>query len=104
MDLCVKKKFIITEEIAERLTAPKSANISEATRKMLFEKMGESLTFQGNYQLAAKKYTQGGNKIQAMKSLLKSGDTEKIKFYADICRHRESMEKLHLQNNVVRSN
>lgn len=95
MDLCVKKKFTITEDIAERLTAPKGAGLEEGTRKMLLEKMGESLTYQGSYQLAAKKYTQAGNKIQAMKSLLKSGDTEKIKFYADICRHRESkVEKI----------
>lgn len=102
MDLCVKKKFTITEEIAERLTAPKGAGIDETTRKMLLEKMGESLTYQGSYQLAAKKYTQAGNKIQAMKSLLKSGDTEKIKFYADICRHRESIQKtLGLIRNIL---
>ncbi|ODN03568.1 hypothetical protein Ocin01_03073 [Orchesella cincta] len=88
MALCVDRKFPITEDMAERLTAPKGG-IDEQTRKMLLEKMGESLTIQGSYQLAAKKYTQAGNKLQAMKSLLKSGDTEKIIFYANICRHRE---------------
>lgn len=37
---------------------------------------------QGNYHLACKKYTQAGDKVKAMKCLLKSGDTEKIVFFA----------------------
>ncbi len=37
---------------------------------------------QGNYQLAAKKYTQAGDKTKAMKALLRSGDAEKIIFFA----------------------
>lgn len=37
---------------------------------------------QGSFQLAAKKYTQAGNKSKAMKALLKGGDTEKIVFFA----------------------
>ena len=37
---------------------------------------------QGSWQLAAKKYTQAGEKGKAMKALLRSGDTEKIVFFA----------------------
>ena len=37
---------------------------------------------QGSWQLAAKKYTQAGEKAKAMKALLRSGDTEKIVFFA----------------------
>lgn len=37
---------------------------------------------QGNYHLACKKYTQAGDKVKAMKCLLKSGDTDKIVFFA----------------------
>lgn len=44
---------------------------------------------QGSYHLATKKFTQAGNKIKAMKSLLKSGDTEKITFFAGVSRQRE---------------
>ena len=44
---------------------------------------------QGNYHLATKKWTQAGNKLQAMKSLLKSGDTEKIIFFANVSRQKE---------------
>ena len=37
---------------------------------------------QRQFHLATKKFTQAGNKVQAMKALLKSGDTEKIIFFA----------------------
>lgn len=41
---------------------------------------------QGSFQLACKKFTQAGDKLKAMKSLLKSGDTEKIVFFAGTAR------------------
>ena len=44
---------------------------------------------QGQYQLATKKYTQAGNKLKAMKALLKSGDTEKVIFFANVSRQRD---------------
>ena len=39
--------------------------------------------------MATKKWTQAGNRLQAMKSLLKSGDTDKIIFFANVSRQRE---------------
>merc|ERR1712186_132223 len=44
---------------------------------------------QGSFQIACKKYTQAGDKLKAMKSLLKSGDTEKIIFFAGTARQPE---------------
>ena len=44
---------------------------------------------QGDYHSATKKFTQAGDKIKAMKSLLKSGDTEKIVFFAGMSRQKE---------------
>ena len=44
---------------------------------------------QGSYHLATKKYTQAGLKIKAMKCLIKSGDTEKIVFFAGLSRNRD---------------
>ena len=44
---------------------------------------------QREYHLATKKYTQAGNKMKAMKALLKSGDTEKIVFFAGVSRQKE---------------
>jgi intraflagellar transport protein 140 len=37
---------------------------------------------QGMYHLACKKYTQAGDRLKAMKALIKSGDTDKIVFFA----------------------
>lgn len=61
----------------------------EELRASILEKLAEILQQQGNYHLATKKFTQAGKKIQAMKALLKSGDTEKIIFFANISRQRE---------------
>ena len=44
---------------------------------------------QGSYHLSCKKYTQAGEKVKAMKALLKSGDTEKIIFFAGVSRNRD---------------
>lgn len=41
------------------------------------------------YHLATKKFTQAGNRIKAMRALLKSGDTEKIIFFAGVSRQKE---------------
>lgn len=43
----------------------------------------------GSYQLATKKYTQAGRLVQAMRSLLRCGDTDKIIFFANKCRQKE---------------
>jgi hypothetical protein len=37
---------------------------------------------QGLYHLACKKYTQAGDRLRAMRALIKSGDVEKIVFFA----------------------
>ena len=58
-------------------------------RQELLEKLAKCCKKQGNYHLATKKYTQAGDKLKAMKCLLKSGDTEKIIFFAGVSRNRE---------------
>ena len=84
----------IDEELAEALTPPKGADpkdggISEEARKALLMKIAAVCKNQGSYHLACKKYTQAGDKMKAMKALLKSGDTEKICFFAGVSRQRE---------------
>jgi intraflagellar transport protein 140 len=44
---------------------------------------------QGNYHLACKMYTQAGDKVKAMKCLLRSGDTQKICYFAGVSRNRD---------------
>jgi hypothetical protein len=40
---------------------------------------------QGLFHLACKKYTQAGDRLRAMRALIKSGDVEKIIFFAGRC-------------------
>ncbi|CAG0887245.1 unnamed protein product, partial [Cyprideis torosa] len=89
LDLCVNKNIQITEEFAERMTISKEDDPSGKQREEVLRKIGECAFSQGNYQLAAKKYTQAGDRVGAMKALLKSGDTEKIIFFANVSRQKE---------------
>ncbi|KAK7788798.1 hypothetical protein R5R35_010909 [Gryllus longicercus] len=88
LDLCLDKNIPVTEDLAEKLTMAKGEG-DEGTRVRVLEKVAESAMAQGNYHLATKKFTQAGNKVKAMKALLKSGDTEKIIFFANVSRQRE---------------
>lgn len=88
LDICLQHNVQVTEVLAERLT-PEKDEMDEQTRISVLEKLAESLQMQGNYHLATKKFTQAGNKIRAMKALLKSGDTEKILFFTNVSRQKE---------------
>ncbi|CAN9508578.1 unnamed protein product [Ophioblennius macclurei] len=89
LELCVSQNLTITEDLATRMTVTDSKDLSEEARKELMEKIADCCMRQGNYHLATKKYTQAGNKLKAMRALLKSGDTEKIIFFANVCRQKE---------------
>ncbi|XP_077482190.1 intraflagellar transport protein 140 homolog isoform X1 [Stigmatopora argus] len=89
LELCVNENLTITEEFAEKMTATDSKDLSEESHKELLEKIAECCVRQGNYHLASKKFTQAGNKHKAMRALLKSGDTERIILFANVCRQRE---------------
>ncbi|NWR42554.1 IF140 protein, partial [Regulus satrapa] len=90
LQLCLEQNLTITEELAEKMTVSKeSQDLSEESRKELLEQIADCCMRQGNYHMATKKYTQAGNKLKAMRALLKSGDTEKIIFFAGVSRQRE---------------
>uniref|UniRef100_A0A3P9DT49 Intraflagellar transport 140 n=1 Tax=Maylandia zebra TaxID=106582 RepID=A0A3P9DT49_9CICH len=99
LELCVTQNLTITEDLAERMTVPDSKDMSEEARKELLERIADCCMRQGNYHLATKKYTQAGNKLKViirwkkkvcvMLALLKSGDTEKIVFFANVSRQKE---------------
>ncbi len=61
---------------------------------------------QGLYHLACKKYTQAGDKVRAMGALIKSGDTDKVTFFAGVSRVPEVyvMAANYLQSLDWRSN
>ncbi|XP_062955109.1 intraflagellar transport protein 140 homolog isoform X2 [Cynocephalus volans] len=90
LQLCLEQNMTITEDMAEKMTVSKdSKDLSEEARRELLEQIASCCMRQGNYHLATKKYTQAGNKLKAMRALLKSGDTEKIVFFAGVSRQKE---------------
>ncbi|XP_016956746.1 intraflagellar transport protein 140 homolog [Drosophila biarmipes] len=88
LSICLEKGVPVTEELAEMLT-PEKGEFEEGTRIHILVQLGELLQQQGDYHSATKKFTQAGDKIRAMKSLLKSGNTDKIIFFANMSRQRE---------------
>ncbi|KAI9582059.1 intraflagellar transport protein 140 homolog [Glossina fuscipes] len=88
IQICIDKGVPITEELAEMLT-PQKGEIDEKTRIYILVQLGELSQQQGDYHTATKKFTQAGDKVRAMKSLLKSGNTEKIIYFANISRQHE---------------
>ncbi|XP_012590465.1 PREDICTED: intraflagellar transport protein 140 homolog, partial [Condylura cristata] len=90
LQLCLDQNMTLTEEMAEKMTASTGAqDLGAEARRELLERVADCLMRQGSYHLATKKYTQAGDKLKAMRALLKSGDTEKIVFFAGVSRQRE---------------
>ena len=88
LELCINHNISVTEEMAESLTVPKGEG-SEEVRVAALDKIAEACFLQANYHLATKKWTQAGMRHKAMKALLKSGDTDKIVFFANVSREPE---------------
>ncbi|XP_059935422.1 intraflagellar transport protein 140 homolog isoform X4 [Mesoplodon densirostris] len=90
LQLCLEQNLTITEEMAEKMTVSKDCKeLSEESRRELLEQIASCCMRQGNYHLATKKYMQAGDRLKAMRALLKSGDTEKIVFFAGVSRQKE---------------
>lgn len=90
--VCADANVRVTETMADELTptAHDAADAGETERrKRALVQLGELLHAQGDYHTAAKKFTQAGDRRRAMRALLKSGDTEKIVFFASMSRERE---------------
>ncbi|CAO1309472.1 unnamed protein product [Diamesa hyperborea] len=88
LEVCSKHSVPITETLAEMLT-PNKDEIPDDKRNSILVQLGDLLQEQGDYHSSTKKFTQAGDKNRAMKSLLKSGDTEKIIFFAGMSRQKE---------------
>eukprot|EP00667_Euglena_gracilis_P000441 EG_transcript_441 len=83
LQLCLEKEVHLTDEMAESMTLPKTEDEdAEAYRIALLKKVAKVAKIQESYHLACKKYTQAGDKLKAMQMLLKSGDKERIIFFA----------------------
>jgi len=90
LTLCMRHNVKVTEAMAERMTPPKTKDETEKRiREDLLKKLAHVCKDQGEYHLACKKYTQAGDHVRAMKCLLKSNDTEKITYYAQMTKQPE---------------
>uniref|UniRef100_UPI00358F9C54 intraflagellar transport protein 140 homolog n=1 Tax=Myxine glutinosa TaxID=7769 RepID=UPI00358F9C54 len=90
LEICEEHDVIITEELAEKMTLIKDPLVySDEHWRRLLLRVANCCMLQRNYKLAAKKYTQSGNKCKAIRALMKSGDTEKIIFFANVAKHKE---------------
>lgn len=78
----------VNDNLADLLT-PAKDDVEETVRIRILVELGDILQEQGDYHTATKKFTQAGDKIRAIKSLLKSGDTDKIVFFASMSRQKE---------------
>lgn len=90
LQLCVDKNVKLSDEMAEAMTLPKADNDEdEAYRISLLKKIAKVAKDQESWHLACKKYTQAGERVKAMKMLLRAGDTEKVMFFANHSRNNE---------------
>jgi len=91
LDLCMMHSIPLSEDMAERLCPElgERGAETEELRNSLLLKVARCCKRQGNFHLACKKYTQAGDKVKAMKCLLKSGDTSKICYFAGVSRNRD---------------
>ncbi|CAL8073471.1 unnamed protein product [Calicophoron daubneyi] len=98
LKLCGEYNVPVTEELVEKLTPPAcspnggkktSENLDDSERSSILIELGELCMAQGQYHLACKKFTQAGSRISAMKALLRSGDTDKIIFFANVSKQKE---------------
>ena len=90
LELAMTKDVKITDSLAARMILPKKKGDkahNDRRVKQIVE-IARVAKKQGSYHLSSKLYTQCGDKIKAMKALLKSGDTKKIIFFAARCRNK----------------
>lgn len=89
IEICVQYKIVLNDDIVEQLT-PTEAQVPDANeRKEILKQIGKLLKKQGLFMQASKKFTQANDRIQAMKCLVKHGDSKLITQFANISRSRE---------------
>ena len=91
LELCLKYGVKVDEDMAEKMTPEKKEgdDAHNTHRVEMLCRIAKVCREQGSFTLATKKYTQAGERVKAMRCLLKSGDTEKIVFFAGVSRQRD---------------
>ena len=81
LDHCAEQKIILDEDLS-KIILSQDADVETLTE---FANLCKS---QGNYTLACKKFTEAGDKTNAMKALLQTGDIQTIIKYASASRSK----------------
>ncbi|KAJ3093177.1 hypothetical protein HK102_003585 [Quaeritorhiza haematococci] len=86
LKICLENDVLVTEELADQMDVKQNGaeEGADGSQKSLLLRIADICLQQRSYHLACKKYTQAGDRVKAMKSLLQSGDTEKIIFFANV--------------------
>lgn len=87
VEMCMLNKVTINDEMVEMLTPPDTMDPSE--RKEILKDLARALKKQGSFTTASKKYTQAGDRVRAIKCLVRSGDTKAVIQFASISRNNE---------------
>jgi len=78
----------LDDELAEALT-PEEGSIKNEERLSILLTLGKMAKRQQNFSLAARKYTQAGEKLKAIKSLIQVGNLDKVTTFAQTARDPE---------------
>ena len=84
LDLSLSYNVILTEDILHS-AAFATTEVNDDRRRILCE-VADVCEEQGSFKLAAKIFTLSGDKVQAMKALIRDGDTDKVVRYAAVSR------------------
>lgn len=88
MNLIQSHDVPIDDEMADLLT-PELASMDNEKRNEVLINIGKIAKRQQNFALAAKKYTQAGAKLKAIKALIQVGNLEKVITFAQTARDAE---------------
>ncbi|KAG5496090.1 hypothetical protein JKF63_02388 [Porcisia hertigi] len=88
LKLCEMHNVTLTEEMAESMTSD-VGKLSVEERQAALRKVAHIAKDQGSWSLACKKYTQAGDRVKAMKMLIRGGETERVIFFANHSRNAE---------------
>ncbi|KPA84519.1 hypothetical protein ABB37_01064 [Leptomonas pyrrhocoris] len=88
MKLCETRNVTLTEEMAESITGD-VGKLPQEEKQALLHRVAHIARDQGSWSLACKKYTQAGDRVKAMKMLMRGGETEKVIFFANHSRNAE---------------
>lgn len=90
IEMCVNNRVDITDKMCERLTPPVDNSVMDSSeRKEILKELAKALKKQGAFALASKKFTQAGDRIRAMKCLVRSGNTDSVINFAKISKNAE---------------